>query len=74
MLAHAKHITVLLAFVLAIGGDRRSSLPAAPADQPVATTQHMARAAGLSASGNTYRVMRTDRVWKVTEDRMNWIA
>jgi hypothetical protein len=30
--------------------------------------------AGLSASGNTYRVTRTNGVWKVIEDRMNWIS
>jgi hypothetical protein len=35
----------LLAFVLACGCERQSSLPAAPADHPVATTQHIARAA-----------------------------
>ena len=30
--------------------------------------------AGLSASGNTYRVKRTNGVWKVTDDRMKWIS
>ncbi len=30
--------------------------------------------ANLSASGNTYRVTRTDGRWKVTKDRMNWIS
>lgn len=28
----------------------------------------------LSASGNTYRVVRRNGRWKVVEDRMNWIS
>lgn len=30
--------------------------------------------AGLSASGNTYRVERRDGKWVVTGDKMNWIS
>jgi len=30
--------------------------------------------AGLSASGNTYRMKRAGSLWKVTDDRMNWIS
>jgi hypothetical protein len=30
--------------------------------------------AGLSASGNTYRVAKQQGKWKVIEDKMNWIS
>jgi hypothetical protein len=30
--------------------------------------------AGLSASGNTYRLKKVSGVWRVVQDQMNWIS
>ena len=43
-------------------------------DQDTAEVEGGYYEAGLSASGNTYRVKRANGAWKVIDDRMNWIS